>query len=158
MVDDTNQSGMIHRLSGQFGCGEPDFGQFVVLAIPMHSISNSRTIIGSETVLGNLDRIIIPNILSDRGNPSFPDGRRLSTCTTNRIKLVACAKPRAQVSLICLFLRLQAGCAESTPILESTDQSGRLPTIQARMKKQSRTIATLRVDPGEPRKLAPVNR
>lgn len=154
----TPTSGLDHRLADQFGCGEPDIGHFVLITIPMHSVSNGRTIIGSEAILGNLDRIIIPNILSDRGNPSFPDGRGLSTCTKNRIKLDACAKPHAQVSLICLFLRLQAGYAEATPIPESTDQSGRCPTRQARMKSQSRAIATIRVDPGEPRKPAPVSR
>lgn len=154
----TPTGGLIHMLADKSGCGEPDIGHFVVITIPMHSVSNSRTIIGSETLLGNLDQIIIPNILSDRANPSFPDGRGLSTCITNRIKLDACAKSHAQVSLICLFLRLHAGCAESTPIPESTDPSGRCPTRQARMKKQPRTIATIKVVPDEPRKPAPVSR
>lgn len=145
-------------LADQGGCGEPDIGHFVGITIPMHSVSYSRIILGWETVSGNLDRIIIPTILNDRGNPSFLDGQGLSTCTTNRIKLDACAKFHAQVSLICLFLRLQAGCAGSTPIPESTDQSGRFPTRQARTQRQFRAIATLRVGPGEPRKPAPVRR
>jgi hypothetical protein len=51
----TPTSGLIHMLADKGGCGEPDIGHFVVITISMHSVSNSRTIIGSETVLGNLD-------------------------------------------------------------------------------------------------------
>lgn len=89
MVHNAKQSDVIHRFAYQGGYGEPDIGHFLVITIPMRSVSYSRAIIASDAILGNLDRIIADflNLLSDRRNPFFPGGRELSTCTPNRIKL-----------------------------------------------------------------------